>query len=227
MRSVYILNFFIFILISGCSKEDPAPDRVKNLPPETPVLLKPANNEICIPANLLFEWKTAADPEGDDVSYQLEISTDQNLSSNLQVWQIGSPTAEMSMETGVTYFWRVKAIDIRNNESSYSEIRKFFTEPNPEFNRIPHQPEQVSPGNNSSVEGNKVLLKWTATDPDGDVLWYDVYFGTENPPQHIKEDHGNSSIELDIEPNKTYYWNITVKDEHGAKAIGEVWKFKS
>ncbi|CAN5137249.1 hypothetical protein BH23BAC2_BH23BAC2_22480 [soil metagenome] len=229
MRLIYLISLSALLLSGGCSKEDPetAPKPVQeNRAPETPMLVRPVENESCTSTNLTFEWKAAEDPDGDNVSYQLEVSQNQNFSGSVQARQTGTLTAVLNLDPGVTYYWRAKAIDTRYTSSSYSGVRKFYTEPKLPSNGIPYQPEVVFPGNNSVVDGDKILLKWNARDPDGDELLYDLYFANQNPPQLIKDNHPTTSLEVTIESNSTYYWKIVAKDPHGAKAIGEVWSFK-
>lgn len=51
---------------------------------------------------------------------------------------------------------------------------------------------------------------------------YDIYFGTENPPQTLSENIASTSIDVSISPNLHYYWRVVVKDNTQGVAIGQV-----
>jgi len=65
-----------------------------------------------------------------------------------------------------------------------------------------------------------VLLKWTSNDVDEDALIYDIYFVETTPPILVKENNIDSSYEVSIAPDKTYYWKIVVKDNNGGESVG-------
>jgi N-acetylneuraminic acid mutarotase len=73
-----------------------------------------------------------------------------------------------------------------------------------------------------------VTLRWTATDPNaGDVLTYDVYFDSLNPPE-IKIAAGLTSPNFfvtDLRYKTTYYWKLYIADDKGVVTSGPVWRF--
>lgn len=232
MKSGYILLGLLALSLSiSCTKEEPAPPEPAPVPineaPEVPVQLLPTENEQCVPVDLQFKWKDAIDPENDRVFYKLEVSADDNFEDIIQSRQSEGPEVNLDLDPGQRLYWRVKAIDALHNESEFSSARTFYTEPDPGYNSIPQQPQQVQPGNGTTVTQNKVLLEWTASDADEDDLEYELYFGTEDPPQLMAESLEGTSMEISIESNKTYYWKVIVTDVHGGKAIGGLWYFKT
>jgi hypothetical protein len=70
-------------------------------------------------------------------------------------------------------------------------------------------------------------LSWTAGDPNpGDILTYDVYFGSSSPPPQVVT--GQSATTYDpgsMNPNTQYYWKIISWDNHGASTTGSEWTF--
>jgi hypothetical protein len=98
----------------------------------------------------------------------------------------------------------------------------------PEYagNNPPNEPHSPAPGNGLKVIGPSINLTWEADDPDGDLIFYDVYFGKTNPPlKIISGDIFNRTIKVDsLEKSTTYYWKICVKDWYGASAMGQVWE---
>jgi len=94
-------------------------------------------------------------------------------------------------------------------------------------NNPPNTPVYLNPSNHeTNVDINDSLL-WTCSDPEGDFLTYDVYFGTiSNPPLVSKDrtlNYFNPPGEMNY--NTKYYWKIVAKDEYGAFSTGPIWDF--
>jgi hypothetical protein len=72
-----------------------------------------------------------------------------------------------------------------------------------------------------------ILLSWQAGDPDGDVLTYDIAFGTANPPPFVMT--GVLTTIFDpgpLLPGATYYWRVTASDGY-TSTEGAVWSFNT
>lgn len=93
-------------------------------------------------------------------------------------------------------------------------------------NNPPNTPIYLYPSNHEiNVEVDDILL-WTCSDPDGDMVFYDIYFGTSsNPPLVINNELGNTYYPGGMNLNTKYYWKIVAEDEHGASTIGPIWDF--
>ncbi len=94
-------------------------------------------------------------------------------------------------------------------------------------NLPPELPGNPSPANNAENQAISGLdLDWTCSDPDGDELKYDFYFGTNNPPELISEKQSASNYNPgELNYSTTYYWKIVAFDTHNAETIGNVWQF--
>ncbi|RLF36819.1 MAG: hypothetical protein DRN08_00615 [Thermoplasmata archaeon] len=70
-------------------------------------------------------------------------------------------------------------------------------------------------------------LSWSGGDPDpGDVVTYDVYFGTSTPPPLVVNNQSSTVYDPGtMSYMTTYYWKIVAWDNHGAKSIGQIWSF--
>jgi|GEM_PF-2500414 len=95
---------------------------------------------------------------------------------------------------------------------------------------VPDIPSNPYPANNSINVDLNADLNWTCSDPDGDRLIYDVYFGTTSTPPLLSLGQSDSDFELGaLEPNTTYYWKIVAKDVNptgGSKTTsGPIWSF--
>ena len=212
----------------GGDTPDPSPQPVENKAPSVPTLSKPDNNVLCIDNVVQFSWNAATDPDGDPVSYEFQIATDNQFSENLQNKTASSTSISIDLNKGVAYYWRVKAKDSKNASSNYSSSFSFYTEGEGQKNHVPFSPAIVSPALNEIVQEGTIKLEWNATDVDNDPLTYDVYFGTVNPPTNkVAEGQSENSYSLDITSFTNYYWSVVAKDNKGGVTIGQVWNFKT
>ena len=93
-------------------------------------------------------------------------------------------------------------------------------------NNPPNQPVNPNPQNGAINQSITLTLSWSCTDPNGDPLTYDVYFGnTNNPPLVSGNQTGTSYNPGQLNNNTTYYWEIVAKDNQGATTAGPVWNF--
>jgi parallel beta-helix repeat protein len=101
-----------------------------------------------------------------------------------------------------------------------------FIEENGWINQPPNTPNYFHPNNHQTEVNVNDSLVWTCSDPDGDNLTFDVYFGTSSNPPLVYEDMNITHyFPDDMNYNTTYYWKIVAEDEHGAKTEGPVWDF--
>ena len=189
----------------------------------------PTNNQLCIDNVVTFQWNAATDPEGDAITYELQIATDNQFSQNLQTRTSSSTSTPVSLEKGVAYYWRIRSDDARNNSSAFSSTYSFYTEGDGESNHLPFSPAIVSPVLNSTVQEATTTLEWTASDVDtNDTLTFDIYLDTVNPPtSKVSENQTETIFNVDLTGSQSYYWKVVVKDNNGGTTIGQVWNFKT
>lgn len=220
------------LTLISCGKEsinDPEEitEIAENRPPSTPLLLHPYNEMECIYGRLTFEWSDSKDPEEDHVYYDFQLS-ENNTFEDLSLQKYSSvPLLQIQLESGKKFYWRIKAIDHKLEESEYSEVRSFYTEPTLKQNGFPFPPEAVNPLDRHEIDLDKVTLSWETADPDGDELTYDLYFGSSNPPVLLEKELKTNTYDVALEPSTTYYWKVVAKDPKSASAGGAVWYFKN
>ncbi|UCF49357.1 MAG: hypothetical protein JSU91_06300, partial [Thermoplasmatales archaeon] len=190
--------------------------------PNSPSNPNPANGASDIPINTCLSW-TCEDPDGDDVTYDVYFGKngeDLILVSSNQTSKSYCPGDILEFET--RYDWKIIAWD----EYGYSTVGTtwyFITEEN----LPPNTPSEPNPADGETDVPIEKLLRWTGGDPnEGDKVYYDIYFGTSNPPPLVVENtlqnaYDPGTMELDT----TYYWQIVSEDSSGATTDGPIWHF--
>ena len=95
-------------------------------------------------------------------------------------------------------------------------------------NRPPNPPANPSPANGAILQGTSAQLSWSASDPDGDALTFDVYMDAGNPTPTTRIAHGITSASTslsNLQPGATYYWRVIAFDPQGLSTAGPVWNF--
>ena len=162
--------------------------------------------------------------------YQLQIATDNQFAQIVSTTDVSSRTQAVTLDKGKAYYWRVKATDSKNASSAYSGTYSFYTEGVAVANHLPFLPELVQPEINSTISGTSATLKWFASDADvADVLTYDVYLGTTNPPTVKVGDNITTPVfaATSLQATALYYWKVVVKDNKGGETRGQVWNFRT
>ena len=192
-------------------------------PPYTPSNPTPSNHATDVDINADLSW-TGGDPDGDTVTYDVYFEAGDPTPDELVSYhQTGVTYDPGTMNANTKYYWQIVAID-NYGYTSTGPIWDFTTGSG--GNNPPDTPTYIYPSNyNTEVDVNDSLY-WMCSDPDGDNLTYDVYFGkSSNPPLVSKDKTQRFYTPLDMMYNTKYYWKIVSEDEHGASATGPIWDF--
>lgn len=230
MKNLIYLSVFSLLLIScGGGSDDPDPTPTENVAPTVPTLTGPVDNKLCLDNNVSFQWNRATDANNDDITYQIQVAKDNAFSQIEKTFDGSGINATISLAKNTAYYWRVKATDSKGLASAYSSVFKFYTSGEAVVNHLPFAPELVEPVLNTALSTNTATLKWNASDVDtGDILTYDIYFGTANPPTaKVGENKSEKTFDVNLEASKEYFWRVVVKDNKGGETVGQVWKFKT
>ncbi|MFO7749438.1 MAG: hypothetical protein R6V54_05040, partial [Desulfobacteraceae bacterium] len=142
-----------------------------------------------------------------------------------------TPTASHSYPTEGQYIVRLQ---VKDNEDAVGDATTNITvSTHPSSNQEPYTPHTPIPANNGVSQSVFSDLSWIGGDPDtGNIVFYDLYFGTSNPPVFYTTTAGFSATQSYITYNlpqlafgTQYYWQIIAHDNHGASATGPVWTF--
>ena len=163
----------------------------------------------------------STDPDGDNLYYQFNWGN--NVLSNwLGPYESGELiSTSYAWPIPGSYLVKTHVKDIYGDQSNWSSTLLVQM-----LNRAPSQPSTPSPKNGESYVQTTPVLSWIAEDPDGDLVTFDVYFGTSNPPLKII----NNQSSLSFNPGTlayqiTYYWRIFSWDGFGESTNGPVWSF--
>ena len=212
MKKVVFILIILSLVLMSCVNV--------NHPPTQPTNPTPSDGATGISTTPTLSWK-ASDPDGDTLSYDIYFGTDSNptlAKSNLTT----NTYSPGKLESDTTYYWKVVAKDVKGGVSS-SPVWSFKTGNNP-----PAQPSNPSPTNGATGISLNPTLSWVANDPDGDILSYDIYFGTESNPPLLESNLATNTYNPGLlNPLTTYYWKIVVKDGKGEETEGPIWSFET
>jgi len=193
---------------------------MENRAPSTPSNPSPSDKATNKALTTTLSWE-CSDPDGDTVTYDVYFGTNSNP-PKVSTGQSGKSLNRTNLSYGTTYYWKIVAKDNKGATTEGSEW-KFTTQ----SNREPNTPSNPSPSNNATNQPLTVTLSWNCSDPDGDALTYDVYFGTSsNPTTEISNNQsGKTFSKNNLSAGTMYFWKVVAKDSKGATTEGPVWKF--
>lgn len=225
----FIYLSIIGLLVSACSSNDDTENPEVNEAPTVPALTAPTDNKLCVDNTVNFQWNLSTDANKDVLTYKIEVAKDNTFSQIIKTADVSANNTSIELDKNTAYYWRVKATDSKGLSSTFSSTFKLYTSGEAVINHLPFAPEVVEPAVNIVLNSTTAVLKWNASDVDtADVLTYDVYFGTVNPPtQKIGENKSEKTLNVTLQSSKEYFWKVVVKDNKGGETIGQVWKFKT
>jgi hypothetical protein len=93
-------------------------------------------------------------------------------------------------------------------------------------NQPPNQPSNPVPADGAAVVSLSTSLRWTCSDPDGDSLNYNLFFGATNNPPLVRQNMAENFWTPDsVTLGTTYYWKVVAKDSLGHPTEGPMWRF--
>ena len=93
-------------------------------------------------------------------------------------------------------------------------------------NQPPNIPSNPFPTNGSTNVPINTILSWNCSDPEGDPLTYDVYFGDSTPPPLVSSNQTSKSYDPDIlNYETTYFWRIVAWDDSDDFNQSPIWSF--
>jgi len=221
MRKAFL---FLLILCIGCRK-DPPP-----LPGKAALLL-PKNNEICADGvivsasrtKILFKWAASENTD----SYTLSIKNLEN--GQISTHSTDKTQLELELDRNLAYSWFIGSKNNKVSQEVSSDLWKFYNPAPAQTSFSPFPAELTAPryGEVIPLSTATVTLRWSATDPDGDIDSYDVYLGNSNVPVLYRSGLKTAVLaDLVLDRNKNYYWKIITRDTKGNRSNSDVYLFK-
>ena len=192
--------------------------RPENYPPAKPSNPSPTNDARNRPVTSTLGWQ-CSDPDGGPITFYVYFG------ATAPPPLVASDVATNSYDPGPlaflrTYWWMIVARDPYGAETA-GPTWSFTTK----ANSAPSAPSNPNPPHNSSSTLLSPVLSWAATDPDGQPLRYNVYFGTTSPPPLVTSGLTEPTYAPGaLEPLAQYFWRVVVSD--GALSTsGPTWSF--
>jgi hypothetical protein len=193
-----------------------------NQDPYTPSNPDPEDGEVDVELDVTLSWD-GGDPDWfDSVSYDVYFEADDSTPdvkvSNNQEETTYDP-GTLDLET--TYYWQIEAQD-NNGGTSTSPVWSFTTR----GNEPPETPSNPYPADGATDVSLNADLSWDCSDPNGDDLTYDVYFGTSSNPPLVSSGQSSDTYNPGtMDMTTTYYWKIVAEDSFNEIATGPIWSF--
>ena len=215
-----ILTVSLNALLAGCDELASKPTtgsqgnpQLAAKPPEQVVNRSPATQGVWVGATLSWEGGGGA------TSYDVYFGTsDPPDFIRNQTGATYDPPGDLNHDT--LYYWR---IDPRNGAGvTTGALWSFRTEPEPLSS--PEQVTNRSPRKSAQGVSVGVTLSW---EDSGGARSYDVYFGTSDPPDFIRNQTGATyDPPGDLNHDTLYYWRIDPRNGAGV-TTGALWSFRT
>ena len=222
MKKISII--LALLLALSCSKDEGNPN------PSATSLIFPDNNQECNQgidvsgtnqSTVTFRWTASTKTDSYDV--RLKNLNTQNITTQTTL------TNELSIniEKGTPFSWYVVSKNTKVIETAESETWKFYNAGDPIASYAPFPADLVSPAMGSTLIGiTTPTLSWLGSDIDNDIVSYDIYFDTSNPPTSLEGNTASTSINVSVAAVNTYYWRVITKDSQGNNSQSEIFQFK-
>jgi hypothetical protein len=208
-----------------------------NSPPTTPTLGNPSDGSLVFVRSPIFEVYPSTDPENDPIRYEYEVNW---CDYQNQIWEAQGISSSSSwqldyelyseyheLKSGVTYCWRVRALDIHDASSAWSAESRFTTASEDSLRPFI---TMLSPSGvvDARDVGGEINIAWTGSDSNAQptvALYYDSagsgYAGTkivDGLLQEIGRHQGSYAWNLSgVAPGAYHVYGI-IYDRYGASS---------
>ena len=230
MKKIVFLFGGLFLITNGCSREDSLP-----MDPGIALLLSPINEETCLDgesindtqSNVDFSWSVASDA----LSYEIVVSN--LLTQSTKTYVATTNQTTIALTKAEPYSWYVNSIGEEGSTPSQSESWKFYLAGEAIINYAPFPSELISPRSGANVTpdiNNLVILNWSCSDVEGDLIQFEVYFDENDASTlnaTVEYQQQDTSIKVEVKNNTTYYWKIIAIDANGNQSSSGVYAFRT
>lgn len=206
--------------LDGAQLPSTEPD---NTPPPIPAPLSPAEGSQ-VAVNLpSFSFGSVEDEDGDQVSYQLQVYSGEQLIEELTVPAGADPlvTSTVPLTENGSYHWQVQAFD-GTDVSGYSAAQNFYVNA---VEDSPSSPELLLPLDEDNFASDGQFSWSEAADPDPfSSLHYRLQVSFDADFSQLQADLSLDATEYDLNqlpcfdllvPGQRYWWRVLAEDEIG------------
>ncbi len=170
-------------------------------------------------STVVFEWEASTTAQSYTI-YVQNIVTGSSVQQQTDQDKIG-----IVLDRAMPYSWYVEATD--GSKTEQSETWKFYNAGPGVETYAPFPANLDAPAMAASVNTANVTLQWTGSDVDNDIVSYDVYFGTSNPPNLHASDVAANETNVSVTSGSIYYWKIVTKDVVGNASDSDIFQFRA
>nr|WP_292967097.1 MULTISPECIES: hypothetical protein [unclassified Allomuricauda] len=234
MHKFLIVIICSFILLVSCSSGDGETGNPEPAieTPEAATLVFPYENETCYEGKVLsasesevtFEWNPSTHTDSYTI-YIKNLKDGQTQTLNTTTFSIAA-----KLQRNAPYSWQVESKAEGVSETAKSPVWKFYNAGEGTDTYAPFPAETLYPEMGSIIDTSSdlITLSWNGSDPDNDIMEYDVYFDTVTPPLHFENAVMTNSLNVSVSPGNgtIYYWSIVTRDADNNTSQSEVFQFK-
>lgn len=220
----------MFIVICGCQPDFDIFGALFSTPSKVDLVF-PENNSECTAgviiseteSEVIFDWTDA------QVGDLYEISLTNLTTGQERLFESDSSSLPIRLFRGTPYQWRVSTILTNSQQSTSSDTEVFYNAGPGVQSFIPFPAIAITPLIGQVLDSNitTITLEWEASDLDGDITEFDVYFGTESIPPLLAEGlTTNSLTDVLVNSGEVYNWRIITRDAQGNESQSEIFTFE-
>ncbi|HEY9072028.1 MAG TPA: Ig-like domain-containing protein, partial [Candidatus Ozemobacteraceae bacterium] len=194
-----------------------------NMAPTDPTVLNPASGATGVDTRPQLRWE-AKDPEGGPLVYDVYFGKGSPLPCIASGISNAYLLVPQTLAYDTRYQWQVTVRDAEGLVNPSPSVWTFTT--TSQANRPPVAPTLLVPADAAVQVATQPTLAWTAEDPDGDALSYDVFIGpAASQLESVFTGLATPScVAPQLDAGQTYFWCVRASDG-AASATSSVHSF--
>jgi hypothetical protein len=176
--------------------------------PDVPVLASPSNGSTDVASTLLLRWNSVSSAE----FYDLQVSQSSSFSSLTLEKRVTSTSEEVTLETGKTYYWRVRA----GNQAGTSNYSSYWSFTTAAVQLLPGEVVLVYPERNQKNLPRNITFVWRSAERSDSyrlIISTDKQFRTIVYDESTNSDTSRTVNALQIKKN--HWWKVIAVNNNG------------
>jgi len=225
VRTGWLAALLAVVFLAGaCNDDDPGVTPLE----EGPAPPSWVHVSQTTPDSIALNWTTTS---GQAVRYEVYRSTrpSDGFAAIDTVTMGRTRYADRGVVAAERYYYHLRSVDTigRRGEQSTTASGMAVSNRTPAFAQ---GPATVAPADGALNLTSVDHLAWTATDPDGETVYCNVYYSDsradlEKKPIATAETSGQSTLPEPPEYTRFYYWRVVASDDQGATTLSPIYSF--